>query len=231
MFKKGHKHSQETKNKIRTAITGRRHSDESKRKVNLANKGRKHTLEARNKISSAMKGLVRTPEHCSKLSISSKKVGFQKSHTPWNKGRPDAMLGKKHSKETKKKMSIARLKAWSTEDYVKNWVKGVTNSGTYCNTKPELKMKELLNSLNIEYIHQKWIKGVLVDFYIPSKNLIIEVDGCYWHGCPIHCPDSYPDNVKRDEQQTIRLQSFGYEVKRFWEHDLQDMRLSYQFDI
>ena len=54
-------------------------------------------------------------------------------------------------------------------------------------TKPELKFKEILDSNNIEYKHQysvQWKKGwkKWYDFYLPTLNLLVEIDGIYWHG-------------------------------------------------
>ena len=83
------------------------------------------------------------------------------------------------------------------------------------NTKPELKMKELLNALNIEYKFQIGLGGYMMDFYIPSKNLNIEVDGNYWH--------NYPDGTKKDRIRDIKLRERGYNVIRFWESDILKM--------
>ena len=68
------------------------------------------------------------------------------------------------------------------------------------------------------------------DFLIPSLKLIIFLDGCFYHGCPLHghIPKSNREywgpklerNVKRDNSSRRKLRSMGYFVWRFWEHEL-----------
>jgi very-short-patch-repair endonuclease len=54
------------------------------------------------------------------------------------------------------------------------------------------------------------------DAYLPAHNLLIELDGCYWHSCPIHYPspksevDTFKDSLAKDA---------GYPLIRIWEHD------------
>lgn len=51
-------------------------------------------------------------------------------------------------------------------------------------TKPELKVKAILDATGIDYEHPWTLNGKFrVDFYVPGQKMIIEVDGCYWHGC------------------------------------------------
>lgn len=49
----------------------------------------------------------------------------------------------------------------------------------------EVKISEFLSSLDLEFEKNKQINGKRYDFLVPSKNLIIECDGLYWHsdGC------------------------------------------------
>lgn len=61
-------------------------------------------------------------------------------------------------------------------------------------------------------------------------KLAIFVDGCYWHGCPVHCRlpatnaaywrSKVTRNAERDRIYTTRLQDTGWVVLRFWEHEL-----------
>ena len=62
----------------------------------------------------------------------------------------------------------------------------------------------------------------------PAKVAIV-VDGCFWHGCPIHgtqakanrkfWTDKIEKNRKRDLETTKLLKESGWKVVRFWEHD------------
>jgi DNA mismatch endonuclease (patch repair protein) len=70
------------------------------------------------------------------------------------------------------------------------------------------------------------------DFVFPKSKVAIFVDGCFWHGCPIHCapPSSNSDfwseklaiNKKRDLNVNRRLRRKHWSVFRFWEHQLND---------
>jgi DNA mismatch endonuclease (patch repair protein) len=64
----------------------------------------------------------------------------------------------------------------------------------------------------------------------PSKRLAVFIDGCFWHGCPEHYvrprssgsfwADKLADNVRRDVDQTRRLEALGWRVCRVWEHEV-----------
>lgn len=68
------------------------------------------------------------------------------------------------------------------------------------------------------------------DFYLPRQKVIVFVDGCFWHGCPLcgHIPRTrskfwmakFASNKRRDRENTRRLSREGFTVLRFWEHDI-----------
>jgi DNA mismatch endonuclease (patch repair protein) len=50
---------------------------------------------------------------------------------------------------------------------------------------------------------------------------LVEVDGCYWHGCKEHYPDRWSDEQQNVEmQRDVRAEQAGWRVLRFWEHEL-----------
>lgn len=67
------------------------------------------------------------------------------------------------------------------------------------------------------------------DFVIPTLRMIIFLDGCFYHSCPIHGhqPKTNTEywgpklarNVRRDRKNRRALRKMGYSVWRFWEHD------------
>jgi DNA mismatch endonuclease (patch repair protein) len=69
------------------------------------------------------------------------------------------------------------------------------------------------------------------DFYFPRRNLVVFVDGCFWHACKKcgHIPSvnsSYwstklKRNYQRDLKKNRALKRQGLNVLRFWEHELQ----------
>lgn len=90
----------------------------------------------------------------------------------------------------------------------------------YSGTTPEIKIKEILEGLGIKYKFQYPIEFYCVDFFIPDNNIVIQVDGCYWHGCPTHF--SNLDNRQRNRQRLDHscdsfLKNRGYKVLRIWE--------------
>ncbi len=82
-------------------------------------------------------------------------------------------------------------------------------------TKPEIKMQQLLKELNIDFVTHKYMNiehGYQCDILIPSMNLIIECDGDYWH--------NILQVKKRDKKQDLIFKNNGYDVYRFWEHEI-----------
>lgn len=82
------------------------------------------------------------------------------------------------------------------------------------NTKPEKRMKAILMKLGLKFVHNYPVWKIKhcypADFYIKSLNLIIEVDGTYWH--------KYPDGLEIDHIRVKELEEIGYKVLRFWEN-------------
>ena len=98
------------------------------------------------------------------------------------------------------------------------------------NTGPEIRLRKALWSKGLRFrIHYGPER---VDIAFPSKKIAVFVDGCFWHGCPIHShlPKSHQDywnpklkkNIERDKEKNKRLQTEGWKVLRFWEHELQN---------
>jgi DNA mismatch endonuclease (patch repair protein) len=68
-----------------------------------------------------------------------------------------------------------------------------------------------------------------VDIVFRGARLAVFVDGCFWHGCPIHgvrprTNSAYwsaklEQNSRRDRAIEAALAGSGWRVLRFWEHD------------
>jgi len=100
----------------------------------------------------------------------------------------------------------------------------------YTKTKPELHFMELLDKNNIEYKFQHWVEWKhgwkkFYDFYIPNKNLLIEIDGVYWHG-----KDKIDDKLNNQQIQTRQNDAIknelakkrGYDLMRIWEDEIEN---------
>lgn len=97
-------------------------------------------------------------------------------------------------------------------------------------TSPEHRLRQALWAIGLSYRKQLSIEGVRPDIVFLGLRIAVFVDGCFWHGCPVHYvrPRSRTDfwssklmtNVERDMKQTAMLESRGWTVLRFWEHEV-----------
>jgi DNA mismatch endonuclease, patch repair protein len=98
------------------------------------------------------------------------------------------------------------------------------------NAETELALIQIFRSHNIVGWRRNWPLKGKPDFVFPLKRLVIFVDGCFWHSCPVHGtrPSSneiywqtkLERNRQRDELVTRALRRNGWKVLRFWHHDL-----------
>ena len=95
------------------------------------------------------------------------------------------------------------------------------------NTTPERVLRSALWALGIRYrLHPKNVRG-RPDVAIARAGVAVFVDGCFWHGCPLHYvrprtrtefwQNKLSTNVDRDRKQTLELEGDGWHVLRFWE--------------
>ncbi len=132
------------------------------------------------------------------------------------------------SEEHKKKLKIA----FNTEEYKgiksKEMLERIKSQKFSLSSQLENDfIKNFIKPLNIEYETQYYIKDIhqYCDIYIPSKNLIIECDGSFWHCDPRLFPNGavyeyQKRKVERDEIKNQYLKEHGYELLRFWEIDI-----------
>jgi very-short-patch-repair endonuclease len=73
-------------------------------------------------------------------------------------------------------------------------------------------VRTILDALGVEYVEQERLIGYWPDFLIPSKNLIIECDGKYWH--------EMPGRAEHDELRDRKLRGLGYTVVRLSEESI-----------
>lgn len=85
--------------------------------------------------------------------------------------------------------------------------------------------RDFLDKLGIKYVYQfKALSiGRYFDFFLPECNLMIEVDGDYYHSYGILYEDMTPTqkrNKRVDEQKTMWCLSNGIPLIRIWEHEI-----------
>lgn len=162
-------------------------------------------------------GKKRSPETIEKMRVAST------GRVAWNKGlKVDSNTGKTHFKKGFTPWNKG-LKNHLSEDVVNKIRKSVIANlpKTFKDTKPELKVELELIRLNINYQKQVPLcKIAKVDFYLPEHRIVIQVDGCYWHNCPIHSKKILIGKTERDIQQDSILTFNGFNIYRIWEHDI-----------
>ncbi|MFH7595157.1 very short patch repair endonuclease [Streptomyces racemochromogenes] len=99
-------------------------------------------------------------------------------------------------------------------------------------TSMEVSLRKALHAAGVRYrIHRKPVKGVRreADIVFGPARVAVFVDGCFWHGCPVHAtwPKNNADfwrtkiegNRRRDVDTDARFAEAGWLVLRVWEHE------------
>jgi very-short-patch-repair endonuclease len=105
-------------------------------------------------------------------------------------------------------------------EYKNAHVRKILCSGKIVDTKPERQLKTILSSFNLVYQHPFQVDSKVYDFYIPSLNLLIEVDGNYWHGKGLTKQQMNPMQLKHhinDITKTKLAKLRGFNLLRIWE--------------
>ena len=163
----------------------------------LSAKSYKFSVEHRHNISEALMDRKFSEEHRHNLS--------------------KALVGRKLSKEHKQNTSKGRKKYYAKmtkEDRLRSVLPWIIASQKANPSSIEKKIWKVLDELGIEYEIQVPFSGNLfiADIYIPSKKLIIECNGDYWHNYKL-----FPESERRDkafEKYAIR---YGYKIIWLWE--------------
>ncbi len=181
----------------------------TKDKISASNTGRKPSLESIEKTASKLRGRKRGPlsiEQKNKISntLKSKSEHLSKKAKEW------------HAKETDEEKQ-KRLANWieAGRKNVERMIDGTTI---------EAYVENELIKQGIEYKTQQKVGWYLVDFIIEKKYVIIEANGCYWHGCE-QCGFNDENHVKKRQNELVReqrLQKRGYTVITVWEHEIRD---------
>lgn len=97
---------------------------------------------------------------------------------------------------------------------------------------PELAVRRRLHAAGLRYrvaFHVPGQRRRTIDIAFPGRRLAVYIDGCFWHGCPVHgtapkanatwWADKLAANRARDADVTLQLEALGWTVLRFWEHE------------
>lgn len=99
-------------------------------------------------------------------------------------------------------------------------------------TRPEVSLRSLVHRLGLRYAIDVRPLGKMrrtADVVFRSAKIAVFVDGCFWHGCPLHA--TWPKNNKawwrakilrnrsRDRETDDALAQHGWVSIRVWEHE------------
>ena len=100
-------------------------------------------------------------------------------------------------------------------------------------TEPEMLLRRALFSLGLRYrLNRPVVPKTKADIVFSAAKVAIFVDGCFWHGCPVHGRRHFrgPNaatwrakmrrNKERDEANTRVAKAAGWKVLRLWECDI-----------
>jgi DNA mismatch endonuclease (patch repair protein) len=107
-------------------------------------------------------------------------------------------------------------------------------------TRPELAVRRILHARGRRFrVAVAPLEGLRrrADIVFTRQQIAVFIDGCFWHGCPVHgrasfnhntdyWPGKIAGNQARDRETTRLLQEAGWHVLRFWEHESADVAAS-----
>lgn len=112
-----------------------------------------------------------------------------------------------------------------------NMVQRVMVANVGVTTVPERTLRSALHRAGLRFRKDARPEGNLrctVDILFRRQRVCVFIDGCYWHGCPLHFKapgtntswwkEKIAATVERDRRQTRQLELCGWKVLRFWEH-------------
>lgn len=169
------------------------------------------TLEKLRELNTGEKNSFYGKHHSEETKIILRNVdkSYTKTDT-YRENMKNVVTGRRHSESTKNKISISNKKALSKRN-PKNF-----------RSKLEKSFEEWLNSIglkkDVDYKVQLMLHDEITgtykfyDFYIFNKNLIIEIDGTYWHN----------RNKENDKFKTLLAEREGYKLIRITDVDIKN---------
>jgi DNA mismatch endonuclease (patch repair protein) len=119
-------------------------------------------------------------------------------------------------------------RSWASSDGVR---RSMQSNGPR-DTRPEVALRSGLHAAGLRFRkHYRPVKGSRseVDVAFTRWRLAVQLDGCFWHGCPQHATrpatneqwwaEKLDANAARDRRTDEMLSEAGWTVLRFWEHE------------
>ncbi|WP_327269685.1 very short patch repair endonuclease [Streptomyces sp. NBC_01218] len=156
---------------------------------------------------------------------------------------PEIYLGEVSGSTRQANLRVAWQRAWDrgllTEEPLppesrasSREVRAVMRANRSKDTKPELALRSLLHAKGLRYrVDASPLQGIRrrADVVFPRDKLAVFVDGCFWHGCPLHLRPAktnaaawaakIEENQARDAHTNELLRAADWTVIRVWEHE------------
>jgi very-short-patch-repair endonuclease len=148
----------------------------------------------------------------------------------------DKLKGIPKTEQSKKKLSESQKKRYRDNPQLKvnqsifrlKWMRENSKVKT---SKLENRFMTILNEMglkqNVDYIHNYLIINIktFFDFYIPSKKIIIETDGDFYHCNPNSDYsevkyDIQKKNITNDKRKNTWCKNHNIQLIRYWEKDI-----------
>lgn len=102
---------------------------------------------------------------------------------------------------------------------------GAKNKGK--ETTIEVWFEELLNKHAVKFKKQKAVRYLNYDFFLSDFNLLVEIQGCYFHCCNLCYPegpknDLQRGNLKKNEVKRGVAKSKNYDLWEVWAHEIEN---------
>lgn len=178
--------------------------------------------EVKAKRSASMKKVWEETDIRERVSRTMKKVMAEVGTRPEYKQKMSEVMRKCWADPEYREKTLAAMRAGaSMVESQENWSKAMSVvHRNKTRSSIEVIVAALLDSLEVEYEQEKRIGRYIADFYVPSKNLVIECDGEYWHG------ERRPGAKERDARKDTYLISQGYCILRLPEIEIKNNSFS-----
>jgi len=159
-------------------------------------------------------GDVQSEEHKAKRAASTKRTrevtGYHWSEESRRK-LSQTLKGRKFTAEHKAKIGAATQRQWDAGERQTNFT-----------PRWEQQAAAWLVEAGLEFHHQYHIPGFShpYDFFLPGLNRLVELDGCFWHGCACQGGpqnEFIEKNNRRDRECEQVASNFGYTLIRIRE--------------